>query len=365
MRFLASGWFGRWALCAISACALWGRAVPSWGADTVVPAPSGSPEIVDTTAKLELLYTRSAKIAGGLTEGPATAPDGSIYFSDIPVGADKGLILRFDPKTKMVTVFAEDSHKSNGLDVDSQGRLIACEGADAGGRALTAWDTKTKSRTVLTDNYQGKRFNAPNDLTIDRQGRIYFSDPKYLGAEKRELEYRSVYRFDGKNTVEVTHEVEKPNGVALSPDEKWLYVADHNNGVDRLDDPNAPPGKPGAMKIYKFPLGPDGLVNGPRQTIVDFKDQKGCDGMTVDAKGHIYLTVREPSRPGVMAVDPSGKEVAFIPTGPSQPGAKEPIGLPSNVTFGRGAESKVLYITVDKSLYRITTKAEGYLLPQK
>src|SRR5262245_31010196 len=91
-----------------------------------VPAPTGD-AIVPKGAKLELLFTRTAKIAGGLTEGPACAPDGSIYFSDIPFGKDKGLIMRFDPKTKKTTVFVEDSKKSNGLKFDHEGRLVACE----------------------------------------------------------------------------------------------------------------------------------------------------------------------------------------------------------------------------------------------
>jgi gluconolactonase len=324
-----------------------------------VPAPTGD-TIVDKDAKLELLFTRTAKIAGGLTEGPACAPDGSIYFSDIPFGKDKGMILRFDPKTKKTTVFAEDSYKSNGLKFDFKGNLLACEGSDEGGRAVVRWDLKTKKRTVIADKYDGKRFNAPNDLVLDSKGRIYFSDPRYLGEEKRELEHRAVYRIDtdGK-VVEITHEVEKPNGIALSPDGKTLYLADHNNGTDKIDTSKPAP-KFGAMKVYSFPLGDDGLVSGKRKTLVDFKDQAGCDGMCVDKKGHIYLTARGLKRPGVLVIDPDGKEVAFIPTGPSQPDAKEPKGIPSNVCFGRGDESKTLYVTVDKSLYRIPLKVEGY-----
>jgi gluconolactonase len=323
-----------------------------------VPKPTGD-IIVAPDAKLELLFTRTAKIAGGLTEGPTAAPDGSIYFSDIPFGKDKGMILRYDPRTGKTTVFTDDSRKSNGLKFDAQGFLIACEGADEGGRAVSRWDVKTGKREVIADRYKGKRFNAPNDLVIDRTGRIYFSDPRYLGDEPRELEHRAVYRIDRDGTVvEVTHEVEKPNGIALSPDEKTLYVADHNNGTDKID-PNSPPPKKGAMKVYAFPLGADGLVNGPRRTLVDFGDEDGCDGMTVDAKGNIYLTSRSLKRPGVLVIDPTGKEVAFIPTGPSQPGAKEPVGIPSNVTFGIGADSKTLYVTVDKSLYRIRLKVEG------
>src|SRR5437763_9187259 len=218
-----------------------------------VPAPTGD-AVVSKDAKLEKLFTRTAKIQGGLTEGPACAPDGSIYFSDIPFGKDRGMILRFDPRTKKTTVFTNDSHKSNGLKFDHKGYLIACEGSDEGGRAVVRWDTKTKKRTVIADRYQGKRFNAPNDLVIDRHGRIYFTDPRYLGDEPRELEHRAVYRIetDGK-VIEITHDVEKPNGIALSPDGKTLYLADHNNGTDRID-PDKPAPKLGAMKVYSFPL---------------------------------------------------------------------------------------------------------------
>src|SRR5579884_799407 len=91
-----------------------------------LPKPSGD-NIVSPDAKLEHLFTRTAPIKGGLTEGPTAAPDGSIYFSDIPFGKDRGQILRFDPKTKKVSVFAEDSHKSNGLKFDFAGHLLACE----------------------------------------------------------------------------------------------------------------------------------------------------------------------------------------------------------------------------------------------
>ena len=324
--------------------------------------PTGD-AIVSPDAKLELLFTRSAPISGGLTEGAAVAPDGSIYFSDIPVGKDKGMIMRFDPKTKKTTVFTDDSGKSNGLMFDARGRLIACEGSDGGGLCVSRWDVKTGKKEVLADRYKGKRFNAPNDLGIDTKGRIYFTDPRYLGEEPRELEHRAVYRIDPDGTVvEITHECEKPNCIALSPDDKTLYVADHNNGTDKID-PDAPPPKKGAMKMYDFPLGPDGLVNGPRKTIVDFGDEDGCDGMTVDVKGNLYLTVRSLKRPGVMVTDPAGKEIAFIPTGPSQPGAKEPKGLPSNVDFGIGDESNMLYVTIDKSLYRIRLKVDGYHIP--
>jgi gluconolactonase len=118
------------------------------------------------------------------------------------------------------------------------------------------------------------------------------------------------------------------------------------------------------MKLYAFPLDADGLPRGPRKTLIDFGTEDGVDGMTVDVNGNLYLAARSLKRPGVLVVDPAGKEVAFIPTGPSQPGARAPRGLPSNCTFGTGKESKVLYVTVDTSLYRIGLAVDGYHVPQ-
>jgi gluconolactonase len=326
--------------------------------DAAPPKP-----IVPADAKLELVYTRSAPISGGLTEGAAVASDGSIYFTDIPMGPQKGLIVRFDPSSKETSIFAADSHKANGLMFDADGLLVACEGADGGGRCVSRWDVKTGKREVLADRYMGKRFNAPNDLCIDLKGRIYFTDPRYLGDEPRELEHRSVYRIDSpESLVEVTHDVEKPNGIALSADQKTLYVADNNNGTDRID-PNAPPPEKGAMKIYAFPLGPDGLVAGDRKTIHDFGRESGCDGMTLDTKGNLYLAARSANRPGVLIIDPAGHELGFIATGQPQPDAKEPHGLPSNCDFGLGDESDMLYITVDTRLYRIRLNATGFHIP--
>ena len=345
----------------------------------VADASLAADPIVPPGAKLELLYTRTAPISGGLTEGPAVAPDGSIYFTDIPSGKDKGLILRFDPRTKETSVFTADSHKANGLMFDADGSLIACEGADGGGRCVSRWDIKTGEREVLAARYMDKRFNAPNDLCIDLKGRIYFTDPRYLGDEPRELEHRAVYRVAGDSmVVEVTHNIEKPNGIAISADQKTLYVADNNNGTDRKD-PNAPPPEKGTMKIYAFALDENGMVSGERQTIYDFNpdpggdavtlDAKpklrvsGCDGMTLDTKGNLYLASRSEQRPGILIIDPQGRELGFIATAEPQPDAKEPHGLPSNCDFGIGEESNVLYITVDTSLYRIRLNATGYHLP--
>lgn len=325
----------------------------------------GDNPIASHDAKLELLYTRTAKINSGLTEGPAVAPDGSVYFTDMPFGKqDQGMILRWDPKTRKTTVFTDESGKSNGLAFDRNGDMISCDGADGGGRRLIRWNLATGEGRTLVDRYQGKRFNSPNDLCVDSKNRIYFTDPRYGGDEPRELPHRAVYRVDTDGSVvEVTHDVEKPNGIVLSPDERTLYVGDHNNGVDGSDPvvPGAPPPPKGAMRVLAFPLGADGLVNGPPRTLVDFSPENGCDGITVDSDGNVYLTCRSLAKPGLTVVDPNGKELWFLPTGPTnQSGEFEDWrGIPSNVEFGAGEDANILYVTIDKSLYRIRLKTRG------
>jgi len=313
-------------------------------------------------AKLELIHARQAKISGGLTEGPAVAADGTVYFTDIPFGTENGMILRYDPMAKKTTVFADNSHKSNGLAFDPAGNLLSCDGADGGGRCVRRWDMKAAKSVVVADKVGGKRFNSPNDLVVDLKGRVYFSDPRYVGTEPRELDKEAVYRVDTDGAViEVTHDVEKPNGLALSPDQKTLYLSDHNNGGNR-QSPTDPEPKRGAMKIYAFPLDANGLVSGPKKTIVDFGKESGCDGMRVDKDGNLYLTVRSLAKPGILVVNPAGKELAFLPTGPeNQKGLfEEWKGIPSNVEFGVGDDAHTLYVTIDKSLYRVTVKTRGF-----
>lgn len=313
-------------------------------------------------ATLERVYVRQAKLNSGLTEGPAVAGDGSIYFTDMPFGKDDALILRFDPKTKKTATFTDKAFKSNGLAYDMEGNLLSCDGADGGGRCLRRWNLKTGQSEVIADRYQGKKLNSPNDLCVDLKGRIYFTDPRYGGAEPRELIRESVYRLDQDGiVVEITHAVEKPNGLALSPDQRTFYLADHNNGGNRLS-PNDPVPKRGSMKIYAFPLDKQGLVDGERKTLVDFGKENGCDGMRVDSTGNLYLAVRSLARPGILVIDPSGAELTFLPTGPKgQSGLFEDWkGIPSNLEFGIGEDAHTLYVTIDKSLNRIQVKTTGF-----
>ena len=131
--------------------------------------------------------------------------------------------------------------------------------------------------------------------------------------------------------------------------------------------PTAPPPKTGAMKVYAFPLGADGLVNGRKKTLVDFGAENGCDGMCVDIKGNIYLTCRSLKRPGLMVIDPTGQGAGLRAHRARRirTAGKEPVGLPSNCEFGIGGEDTMLYLTVDKSLYRIRLKVAGYHVPFK
>jgi gluconolactonase len=321
--------------------------------------------IVPADAKLELLYTRDVPLNSGLTEGPAVAPDGKLYFTDLPFGTDNGRILCFDPRTKKTAVFTDNAGKSNGLAFDTSGNLLSCDGADGGTRSVRRWNLKNGQSETLADKFDGKRFNSPNDLCVDAKGRVYFTDPRYGGTEPKEQPSEAVYRIERDGTVTlVTREVEKPNGVCLSPDQRTLYVCDHNSGANRLQ-PTDPEPIRAAMKIYTFPLAADGRISGPRKTLVDFGKENGSDGMRVDSSGNLYIASRSLARPGILVVDPTGKEVAFIATGPTnQQGLLEEWrGIPSNVAFGIGDDSNLLYVTIDKSLYRIRLKLHGVPLP--
>ena len=205
---------------------------------------AGDPDILLAEARLEVVYDGAF-----FSEGPAVAPDGRVYFSDITfthVSGDPpqaGHIMRYDPETGRTEVFRSPSGMSNGLKFDAQGRLVACEGADHGGRRVTRTDMATGQAVILASHYNGYRLNAPNDLSIDEKGRIYFSDPKYLGHEPMEQEVFGVYRIDPDGSItRIISDAGKPNGVAVSPDQKSLYVVSNDNGSPAFD--RLPAGQP-------------------------------------------------------------------------------------------------------------------------
>lgn len=309
--------------------------------------PGGDPVIVPEGAKLEQLWNE-----GEFTEGVAVAPDGVIYFSDIAfTPTDPGRIMKFDPKTGETSVHCADSKKSNGLMFDRQGLLIAACGANHGAMALCEITPEGKVK-VLVDKYKGRRFNAPNDLCIHPDGSIYFSDPRYVGPEPMELDLMSVYRYDPANgslTRLTTHkEIQKPNGVHVSLDGKTLYVAETNNGSTDVTKDNAET-KVGRMTLNAFPIKNDGTL-GEKRILVDFGEEVGTDGMTLDRKGNIYAAVRAASRHGIIVYTPEGKELAYIPT-------EE---LPTNCCFGNGEDAKTLYVTAGTGLYRIKLNIPGF-----
>jgi gluconolactonase len=325
--------------------------------------PAAADPVVPPDAKLEKLFDAGLV----LTEGVAVAPDGMVYFSDItfthvsrelkaPVEA--GHIWKFDPKTGKTTIFRSPSGMSNGLKFDADGNLLAAEGADHGGRRLTRTDMKTGKSYIVAGLFDGRPFNAPNDITLDEKGRIYFSDPRYLGHEPIDQPVQAVYRVDPDGTVtRIITDAGKPNGVAVSPDQKTLYVVSNDNGstgIGRLrtkDDPE--PTRKGLMALLAYDLSPEGTAK-LRKVLVDYAPEDGPDGLVCDKDGNLWVAVRAETRPGIYCYSPDGKELGYIKT-----------ELPTNVGFGRGEDAKLLYITAGKSLYRIRTNREGYQLPAK
>lgn len=288
--------------------------------------PVAERDFIAPGAKLEKLWSE-----GEFTEGPCLGPDGCIYFSDIG-----NRIMKFEPATGKTLVFRDPSGRSNGLKFDAKGRLIACEGANSGGNRRISI-TEPKGRvTTLADKFMGKRFNSPNDLAIDRKGRIYFTDPRYVGEEKRELDHESVYRIDPDGTVtRIITDASKPNGIVLSPDQKTLYLAESH------------PDKKGKRQLRAYALKDNGSV-GDMKVLHDFGADRGIDGMTVSGDGWILATAGKDKTAGVNFFSPDGMKKGFIPT-PEDP---------SNCCFG-GNDLKTLYITAGKSLYRISLIIAG------
>lgn len=312
--------------------------------DYATEKTSAAASIIPAGAKLEMLWNE-----GDFTEGVAVAPDGAIYFSDIPFNMNAGRVLKFDPETKKVTVHSADSGKSNGLMFDRKGRLIAACGAMWGRQALVEITADGKVKP-LVERFKGKRLNSPNDVVVHPNGWIYFSDPRYAGDEAMEIPEMSVYRFDPKTgkTVRATTDIEKPNGVGVSPDGKTLYVAETNNGSTDVRKKQAKP-MPGRMTLNAFPINKNGTL-GTKRVLVDFGTEVGTDGMTVDAAGNIYAAVRSTKRHGIIVFSPKGKERAYIPTE----------DLPTNCCFGKGKDAHTLYVTAGKGLFRIKLNSTGY-----
>lgn len=300
---------------------------------------SAQDRIVPPGAKLEMVWGE-----GDFTEGPALAPDGSILFSDIG-----DAIYRYDPKTGKTELFRRPSGRANGLMLNQQGDLIACEGANTGGNrriSITTGINGGRDGTVksLADRYDGKRFNSPNDLAIDAAGRVYFTDPRYVGGETRELDFEAVFLVATDGTASIaTREVTKPNGILVSPDGKRVYVADNNPQGNR--------------HLVAFSVKADGTLEGKR-VLFDFGTGRGIDGMALDTAGNIYAAAGTRDKAGIYVFDQAGNPLAHLPTP----------GDPTNCDFGGGDDASTLYVTCANShdmgtkygLYRVKLNATGY-----
>ncbi|HOC31208.1 MAG TPA: SMP-30/gluconolactonase/LRE family protein [Armatimonadota bacterium] len=271
------------------------------------------------------------KVAGGFrfTEGPVWSPEGYLLFSDVP----SNNIVRFTVDGK-IGIYRHPSGFSNGLTFDRQGRLIACE-------CIRRVSRTEKDGTIaaLADRYEGKRLNSPNDIVVRSDGSIYFTDPPYGLSPQyqpdnkpgvRELDFQGIYRISPKGELALLDKLMyRPNGLAFSPDEKLLYVADSERNLIRV-----------------FDVRKDGsLANGRLFATLKEEGQRGGpDGMKVDVKGNIYCT----GPGGVWVFSPDATVVAKIRT-PE---------VAANVAFG-GKDYKTLYITAQTGLYKIPVKIKG------
>lgn len=257
------------------------------------------------------------------TEGPVWHPDGYLLFSDIPADT----IYKWTPDGALEK-FRSPSGNSNGLTLDNQGRLVACE---HGNRRVSRIESDG-TVVVVADKYQGKRLNSPNDVVVKSDGSIYFTDPPYgVQPEERELDFQGVYRITpGGALTLLADDFEKPNGLAFSPDEKILYVDDTER-----------------RHVRAFDVQPDGTLSNSR-VFAELGEHRP-DGMKIDVNGNIYVTASF-----VWVFDSTGKHLGNITT----PDA------PANCAFG-GPDNKDLFITARPSIYRVKLKVAGATTPGK
>lgn len=280
--------------------------------------------------------------AVAFTEGPTVDGEGNVYFTELVWQR----IYKLTPGG-ILSTFREQSNNANGLLIDPQGRLIACEGADAARRGtvtrfrpqVTRTDLRTSAIEVLADSFQGQPFIAPNDVTIDSRGRLYVTD--LAGA--------AVYRIDGPKQVSrilAAPGIQRPNGIQISPDDRRLYLIEANGAAG------------GARLIRAYDLAPDGTV-GNMRVHYDFSPGRSGDGMSIDAEGNLYVSAGMnqlrgsaetlDTKTGVYVISPQGTLINFIPI------AEDYI---TNNAFG-GPDMKTLYVTAGKTLYRLRTAVAG------
>jgi gluconolactonase len=258
------------------------------------------------------------------TEGPAWDSEGNLYFTD--VSANKIYKMNKDGE---ISVFLEPSGHANGLMFEDKDKLLVCQ---MDGQLIRV-NTETKKITVLTNTYNETRYNAPNDLVVDKTGGIYFTDPLFRAPQPLPQSKQAVYYRSAEGKVKkLIDNLKAPNGIILSPDEKTLYVAPTMQ-KDMWAYPVTTPGKLGEGRVFC------------ELTQVEGKDNSGGDGVSIDSKGNLYIT----SALGIQVFNGEGKLLGIIEF-PEQP---------ANVTFG-GPEMKTLYVTARTSLYSVEMETAGH-----
>ncbi|MGH6791103.1 MAG: SMP-30/gluconolactonase/LRE family protein [Pseudolabrys sp.] len=287
--------------------------------------------------KYRVMLTHVERLASGTLwgEGPVWFGDGRyLLWSDIP----NNRVLRWDEETGAVSVYRKPSNNANGSTRDRQGRLITCE--HLGRRVIrTEYDG---SITVICDRFEGKRLNSPNDVVVKSDGSIWFTDPRFGLLSNYEGEIAeselpmNIYRVDGKTGAVsvIAGDINAPNGLAFSPDEKRLYI------VESRSEPRT---------ILSFDVAPSGDKISNRKVLIDSGPQGTPDGFRCDTDGNLWCGWgMSPELDGVRVFTPQGEPIGHI-------------SLPercANVCFG-GAKRNRLFMAAAHSLYAVYTNAQG------
>ena len=280
------------------------------------------------------------------TEGPTVAEDGTVYFTDL----GNNRIMRLSTDGQLST-FRQPSHRANGLIFDSEWRLLACESGD--GDTVLPRVTRTNMATgeieVVADAFEGKQLHSPNDLSVDTQGRIYFTDRPGPNPRPDQTGVHGVYRVDPDGTIArilTEPEVVRPNGIVISPDDRTLYVieTDQSEGGPRM--------------IRAYALSDAGTVSNMR-VFYDFSPGRSGDGMTVDSEGNLYVAAGLNRRRGTSeTLDTVAGIHVFSPGGELLEHIPIPEDTITNAAFG-GPDLRTLYVTAGKTLFSVRTDITG------
>lgn len=251
-------------------------------------------------------------------EGPVWAREGWLIFCDVP----SNRMMKFVPG-EGTQVFRESSNGADGNAIDSQGRLYTCE---AHARRVTRTDKKGKI-DVVAERFEGKRLNAPNDITVRHDNHVYFTDPAFGNqADARELNFFGVYHITPKGDLEVIGKPKgRPNGITLSPSGKILYVTNSDE-----------------KKVYAYDLDKNGAASNERVLISGIDGVP--DGIRTDEKGNLYIAAK-----GVLIYTSEGKLIRQVPL----------VEKPSNLAFG-DSDMQSLYVTARTSVYRMRLPVKGW-----